>query len=149
MGAWGRRGVGVFISQHAGVHQLTCAFFAKAVRLATTSPRSMQTPPLSDLGWAGTLVCGGLLLLLRLLRGKLQELESEAKSSVAAALTLRLWQFSPARLRGFVPAAPTRPSRARPSFTPLTRSRQDWVRCSDSSTVQASSCTESLQGAWR
>ena len=42
---------------------------------------------LSDAGWAGTLVCGGLLVLLRLLRGKLVALEQQASAKLAAVLT--------------------------------------------------------------
>ena len=63
----------------------------------------MPELPLSDLGWAGTLVCGGVLLLLRMLRNKLHVIDSEAKSSLAAVLTQQLWRFSPAKLRSYVP----------------------------------------------
>ena len=54
---------------------------------------------LSDAGWAGTLVCGGLLVLLRLLRGKLVALEQQASAKLAAVLTQQLWRFSPTGLR--------------------------------------------------
>lgn len=58
-----------------------------------------MTLSLSDAGWAGTLVCGGLLLVLRLLRDQLRALEQRANASLASVLTRRLWRFSPARLR--------------------------------------------------
>ena len=93
-------------------------FFANDLTLQTTptrrlgrqclerkpSPRAHATEPmaalsLSDAGWAGTLVCGGLLLVVRLLRDQLRALEQRENTSLASVLTQRLWRFSPARLR--------------------------------------------------
>ena len=61
----------------------------------------MATPSLSlsDGGWAGTLVCGGLLLVLRLLRDQLRALEQKSHASLACVLNQQLWRFSPAGLR--------------------------------------------------
>jgi hypothetical protein len=59
----------------------------------------MATLSLSDAGWAGTLVCGGLLLVLRLLRDQMRALEQRENTNLASVLTQRLWRFSPARLR--------------------------------------------------
>ena len=59
----------------------------------------MAALSLSDAGWAGTLVCGGLLLVVRLLRDQLRAVEQRENTSPASVLTQRLWRFSPARLR--------------------------------------------------
>ena len=78
--------------------QLRMARSAAALDVGSSGMATL-TLSLSDAGWAGTLVCGGLLLVLRLLRDQLRALEQTANASSASVLTRQLWRFSPARLR--------------------------------------------------
>ena len=78
--------------------QLRMARSAAALDVGSSGMATLTLSP-SDAGWAGTLVCGGLLLVLRLLRDQLRALEQTANASSASVLTRQLWRFSPARLR--------------------------------------------------
>ena len=66
--------------------------------MPTESKATTEALVLSDAGWAGSLTCFILLLLLRRPRERLKAAEYAASSTPAAALAYQLWRLTPHEL---------------------------------------------------